>query len=397
MTQDAATSGFPLAALATAVSPTLGPELRLVWDALVQRTPGTDVTQLSAWARVRAAAGFLPLYLTVHRGDSLVGGALILTRRVLPVGAVGYVPYGPLVDPAVADPDVVYRVLADALRQLCRHRLRMLFVQPPEGADDLSAGLLERGFRLSSAQITPPGSIRIDLSEDLADIRRRFGRKLRSWPPRWESHGVAVALGGEQDLPLLVRLMAQTARRQGFTPLSENYVRGLYRELAPGGNVALFIGSVRGEPVAVDLVTVCGEMIRGRLTGFERSGEAARLSVPAAIRWHILQWGKDRGLRWLDFGGLSTPTLHALLDGQGGRVADIPPADQPKLTFGGNPFRYPPPVELVTPAPLRVAYDLAWRSPRGRQVIDFATVALRRGWARRRHEEASAVRSLVEL
>jgi hypothetical protein len=30
-------------------------------------------------------------------------------------------------------------------------------------------------------------------------------------------------------------------------------------------------------------------MIRGRLTGFDRGGEAGRLSVPAAIRWEIIK------------------------------------------------------------------------------------------------------------
>jgi hypothetical protein len=67
--------------------------------------------------------------------------------------------------------------------------------------------------------------------------------------------------------------------------------------------------------------------------------------------------------------------LDALLRGE--PPEHVPPADQPKLTFGGRPFRYPPPVELIGPAPLRVAYDLATRSARGRQVIHRARVALR--------------------
>jgi hypothetical protein len=265
--------------------------------------------------------------------------------------------------------------LADGLRQVCDGPLRILFVQPPEDADPLSHLLLARGFRPSSATIAPPGSIRIDLSEDLAVIRSRFGRRLRSWPNRWRARGVTVAVGDEDDLPLLVRLMACSAQRQGFSALPAAYVRTLYRELAADGAAVLFLGRIDGRTVAADLVTVCGEMIRGRLTGFDRCGEAARLSVPAAIRWEIIRWGKERGLRWLDFGGLSPATLDALL--RGARRERVPSADQPKLTFGGQPFRYPPAVELMNPAPLRVAYDLATRSSRGRQVIHRARVALR--------------------
>lgn len=33
------------------------------WDALVSATPGSDVTQLSAWARLRSNVGYEALYL----------------------------------------------------------------------------------------------------------------------------------------------------------------------------------------------------------------------------------------------------------------------------------------------------------------------------------------------
>ncbi|MDT0352606.1 lipid II:glycine glycyltransferase FemX [Pseudonocardia charpentierae] len=362
-----------------------------VWDALVERTPGTDVTQLSAWARVRASAGFSSLHVLAHRGERLVAGAQLLYRSVPVVGRIGYVPYGPVVDPSADDVEAVWDAIADALRALGRRQLRMLFVQPPEGADAVSAGLIARGFRLSSAGIAPAGSIRIDLSDDLGQIRSRFGRRLRSWPHRWESRGVTVSVGGAQDLPLLAQLMTQSAQRQGFTAPPLAYLETLYRELDGGGHVALFIGYVHGRPAAADLVTVCGDMIRGRFAGFDRYGDAARLSVPAAIRWQIIKWGQTRGLRWLDFGGLSDTSLDALLSSGGGTggggtggggtgggpAGAVAPCDQPKLTFGGTPYRYPPAVEMITPALLRVVYDLARASQRGRRALHWVQVALR--------------------
>lgn len=347
-----------------------------LWDRLVERTAGTDVTQLSAWARVRASVGFDSMHVLAYRGEDLVGGAQLLYRRVPVVGRVGYVPYGPVVDRSAAadEEDAVRGTIADELHMLGRRRLRMLFVQPPEGAEAMGADLVARGFRQSSAGIAPAGSIRIDLTDDLAQIRSRFGRRLRSWPHRWEGRGVTVSVGGACDLPLLARLSAQSAQRQGFTPPPLSYLETLYRELAAGGNVVLFVGYVHGRPVAADLVTVCGDMIRGRFTGFDRGGEAARLSVPAAIRWEIIKWGKARGLRWLDFGGLSAATLDAVV---GGRDAPVPSCDQPKLTFGGTPYRYPPAVEMVTPALVRGVYDLARTSQHGRRALHRAQVALR--------------------
>src|SRR5687767_1614004 len=78
-------------------------ELVSEWDTLVTATDGTDVTQLSVWARVKAAAGYHPTYLLARQGGRLVGGALVLVRRMRPVGQIGYVSYGPIVSADPAD------------------------------------------------------------------------------------------------------------------------------------------------------------------------------------------------------------------------------------------------------------------------------------------------------
>ncbi len=356
-----------------------GPEALSAWDKLVDRTPGTDVTQLSVWAGLRGRVGFTPLYVLAYQAGELVGGAQILTRRFPVLGSVGYLPYGPLIAPDAPAAGEIRRALVDALVVLSRRRLRILFIQPPEGAQDTSDELLRRGFRPSSAGIAPQGSIRIDLTADLAEIRSRFGKRLKSWTNRWESRGVTVRPGTEQDVPLLAELMASSAQHQGYTPLPLDYMTALYRELAATGHVVMFVGEVDGVPVAVDLMSGCGEMVRGRLSGFDRSGEAMRLSVPAAIRWELIKWAKAQGYRWFDFGGLHAETLAALLDGPDHSTDAVPTdsvpsdavhsADQPKVTFGGTAFRYPTAVEMIRPAPLRMAYDLAWRSETGRRLF----------------------------
>jgi lipid II:glycine glycyltransferase (peptidoglycan interpeptide bridge formation enzyme) len=339
------------------------------WDLLVDRTPGTDVTQLSVWAGLRGRVGFTPLYLLAYRAGELVGGAQILTRRVPVLGLVGYLPYGPLVPPGTPAPEDTRRALVDALVTLGQRHLRMLFIQPPEGAQDTSDELLRRGFRPSSAGIAPQGSIRIDLTAELAEIRGRFGKRLKSWTNRWESRGVTVRAGDERDVPLLAELMTSSAQHQGYTPLPLDYMTALYRELAATGHAVLYVGEVDGAPVAADLMTGCGDMVRGRLSGFDRSGEAMRLSVPAAIRWEMIKWAKGQGYRWFDFGGLRPETLSALLEGAERNADTLPTADQPKITFGGTAFRYPTPVEMIRPAALRSAYDLAWRSTTGRRLF----------------------------
>lgn len=349
------------------------PSVLGAWDRLVDSTPGTDVTQLTAWARLRGRVGYSPLYLLAFQAGELAGGAQIMYRRVPVLGNVGYLPYGPVIATTVADRDGICRALGGGLAALGHRRLRMLFVQPPEGADDLSRELLQSGFRVSSAGIAPSGSIRIDLTATEDEIRRHFARRLRSWPKKWTSRGVTVRIGDNHDIPLLATLMTHSARHQEYQPLSIGYLEAMYSGLAITGQAALFVGEVRGEPVAADLVTVCGAMVRGRLAGFDRTGEAARLSVPAAIRWEIIRWAKACGYRWYDLGGLREEVLQALLAGECRHSDSWPSSDQAKVAFGGSPFRYPSAVEMINSIPVRAAYDLSRQWPGGRRLVARAT------------------------
>lgn len=350
-----------------------GPDTGAEWDRLVARTPGTDVTQLSVWARVRAGQRFVPLHLLARRDGVLVGGALVLTRRVRGFGSLGYVPYGPVAGFDDGRAEVV-AALADALASL---RLRMLFVQPPEGAEDVSGALVDRGFRRSAAEIAPTGSMRIDLGTDEAALRAALSRRLRYWTNRWPDRGVTVRLGDERDVPLLVDLMGTAAAARGYPrPPRLDYVTTLYAELARTGNVALFVGEVHGVPVSADLVTVCGDTVRGKLCGFDRDGDGRRLSVPAAARWEIIRWARRSGHRFVDFGGLSEATLCGATAGTRDDES-WPSADRAKMAFGGTAYRYPAPVELIRPWPLRWAYDTAGRSAVGRALVARARIVLR--------------------
>lgn len=350
-----------------------GSKMLSAWDRLVDSTTGSDVTQLTAWARLRGRVGYEPLYLLAFQAGELVGGAQILYRRVPVLGSVGYLPYGPVISPDVVDRNGICRALGGGLAALARRLLRMLFVQPPEGADDLSRELLRRGFRTSTAGIAPAGSIRLDLTSTEDEIRRRFARRLRSWPKKWAARGVTVRIGSNQDIALLATLMTHSARHQDYQPLPVSYLEAMYSELAATGRVALFVGEVSGEPVAADLVTGCGGMVRGRLAGFDRSGEAGRLSVPAAIRWEIIRWAKAGGYQWYDLGGLTEQPLRDLLAGTCHHSDSWPSSDQAKAAFGGSPYRYPSAVEMINPTPLRTAYDLSRRWAGGRRLVAGVT------------------------
>jgi lipid II:glycine glycyltransferase (peptidoglycan interpeptide bridge formation enzyme) len=351
-----------------------GQEALADWDRLVCSTPGTDVTQLSAWARLRGRVGYDPEYVLAYQDGDLVGGAQILRRRLLGVAGIGYLPYGPIVSPTAPDPEPIRHALEDAVVAIGKE-LRMLFVQPPEGGHELSRGLLHGGFRPSLAGIAPAGSMRIDLRGSEEQLRAGAKSRLRPAGKLWATNGVMVRRGDERDIPLLAKLIAYSAQTHGYRPYSVDYLRALYQELT--GQVALFIGEVEGIAVAADLVTICGGMVRGRLVGFDRSGRARHLAVPAAVTWEIIRWTKTQGYRWYDFGGLPEPVLHDMIDLKIRHSPRWPSTTHAKLGWGATPFRYPQPVELIRPNLARIAYDTIRRYDRDQQLTAKARLLLR--------------------
>ncbi|WP_089338129.1 lipid II:glycine glycyltransferase FemX [Blastococcus mobilis] len=353
------------------------------WDNLVCSNPLADVAQLSAWTRIRGLVGYGAMYILVVHGKRLVGGAQIMVRRIPGIGTLGYVPYGPVVSHATEDPDSVHDMIASALAQLSRRRFRMLAVQPPEGAERASEALLAHGFRDSDADVAPAASLRVDLRFDEDHLRRALSKRLRTWTNAWEERGVIVRRGNEQDLPTLAELLAETAEHQGFTPFDIEYLRAMYRELAPAGHLVVFVGEVRGRPVAMTVFTACGTVLKVRLLGLDRSDEGRRLNVPAAVYWNAMKWAKASGYHWFDLGGVLPASVPALLSGGKGDLDALSGPDRYKTRFGGRVFRYPPPVELIPNPIVRAGYDMARQTAAGRHLV---------AWAKRRCRAGNRVR-----
>jgi lipid II:glycine glycyltransferase (peptidoglycan interpeptide bridge formation enzyme) len=367
-----------LAELTVIVTADPDAELVAAWDELVTRTANSDVAQLSAWAAVRRLAGYEPLYVLAVSGATVLGGALLLRRRVRPIGWIGYLPYGPLLaDGSATVQESVRHELVTALDRVARAHTA-LFVQPPDGGDQIALGLLQRGFRFSSAAIAPTATIRVDLNASAHELLSGLSRRLRTWTRQWPERGVTVRVGDERDIPILARLAASTADYQRFTPFPLSYLESAYRGLAAGGHVVLLIGELDGTPVAAELLTGSGGVLKSRITGFDRgSPGAAKLNVASAIIWEAICWAKANGYRYYDFGGLRPESMRMLQAAVPNE--HLPGPDQFKTKFGGEVRSYPPAVEMLASPVVRLGYDVLRRGPWGKRLLDAARKALRAG------------------
>lgn len=119
-----------------------GPDPRLAaWDQLVANTPDNDVARLSTRETAREWSRYEPLYVLAFSGSELLGGVLLLRRRLPDVGWVAYLPHGPvLAEHVSAQRPMVLRRLMQALIPLASQHAA-LFAQPPDGDVDITGEL----------------------------------------------------------------------------------------------------------------------------------------------------------------------------------------------------------------------------------------------------------------
>ncbi|HYE49998.1 MAG TPA: GNAT family N-acetyltransferase [Azospirillaceae bacterium] len=302
--------GFELAAVPyTAAWTWAGPDAG--WDALVGALPGGDLVQSTRWAASRVRLGFRAWRLVVAGPDGqMVGGCMVYATRLLPGCWIASVPRGPLVFGGGAGTAAVVRGLRLMARRL---GIRLLAVQPPEGAAAVERALAEEGFRPGGPAIAPEATIRLAVRRTDAELLAGMSRRRRQNIRKGLLAGFEVREEGDPET--FHRLHRATAARQGFSPVSLANLEAQHAMLAPVGGCAALVARYRGVPVAGRWLTRFGGTVTSKLAGWD-----ARLPVPAhaneAVQWAALLWARREGAETYDFGGFDRTAGEALLGRQ---------------------------------------------------------------------------------
>ncbi|HYF28391.1 MAG TPA: peptidoglycan bridge formation glycyltransferase FemA/FemB family protein [Baekduia sp.] len=302
------------------------------WDAFVAASPGGHHLQTSKWGRVKAAAGLRAARVVLHDATGApLAGAQALVRDLPVVGAVAYVPRGPLAAPG--RPELAAASL-DALGDWARAtRVAWLKVQPPVDRGDLEAVLRERGFRPGTLQTAPAATVRVALagrSEDelLAAMRTTTRRNIRLGQRR----GVTVRPGTRADLRVVHPLLAATAVRQGFAAYGPEYWEAVWDAFAPDGELELLVAEHEGAPVGWVLVVLFGDTAL-----FKIGAWGGGRGVPPAnelLHWTAMCHARERGLAVYDLEGIPPDLARAVAAGQD--IGDPGGVARFKLGFGGD-------------------------------------------------------------
>lgn len=272
------------------------------WDALIQQLPGAHILQSWEWARSKQQNGWSPSLFGWKGASGQPLAAVMILRREfklvpgLPL-CVLYCPKGPTLD--WSNPALVSQVL-DFLQEYTQQQKAIQLkmdpdivlgvgvpgtescVESPEGTRMVSE-LQRRGWQFSTDQIQFRNTVLIDIQRDEDTLLAAMKQKTRYNIRLAQRKGVSVREGTLDDLPLLYRMYAKTAVRDGFVIRHEAYYTTLWREFFEAHMASFLFAEFQNAPIAAIVLFHFAGVARYM---FGMSLDAQRELMPN----HLLQW-----------------------------------------------------------------------------------------------------------
>ena len=278
------------------------------WNSIVLSFPGSHLLQSWEWGQIKSQFGWSLIYALWSHDSSFqlfnqsefskidfangqiasqnIQAAALILQRKIPFGRFAkqlnilYAPKGPLLD--WSDHGLMYRVMGE-LQTLARQQHSIFIkVDPdlrvgtgiPGSANDVTNDdgntfidtLQANKWLISKEQIQFRNTVIIDLSDTEDVLLARMKQKTRYNIHLAERKGVTIRQGGQEDIPLLYQMYAETSFRDGFVIRHEGYYQTVIRTfLANASNdstllptVKLLIAEVDQEPVAAIAIFLFG-------------------------------------------------------------------------------------------------------------------------------------------
>ncbi len=193
-----------------------------------------SVMQSSYWAAVKHGTGWKPYAFEVEDGERQFS-LLVLVKQVLPFWQLAYIPFAPEQSSQTGE---LLKQLAKALRKkLPSSVFALRYDLPFDEVNDQNV-MLYNGprFRTCRESVQPEGTVRIDLHWGYQAVtkgyRDRAKRALRKASQVFE---VGLWGGDGASFKRWYEIYLETAKRDGFSPRSEKYIKAL---LSLDGKVA---------------------------------------------------------------------------------------------------------------------------------------------------------------
>ena len=276
------------------------------WDELVATNPSAgEVFQSKAFANIKKRQGWQPEFWVYETSFGPVY-ALFLTRQVLSVGRIVYIPRGPGV------------INIKQWREICRlnrkfEKNAVLIKMDPPIARDRVKTLPEDLIKVGNIQRSSVNTVVIDLNQSEEELLRSFRQRARRSIRGGKKENLRVidVEPSSSSVAQMWKLYSSTAKRAKLQTRHPKYYHRFWQEFAGSGVGRFFfvLEQNKQEPVAGAFVHWLGQNALYKDGGSRRDTQA---HFSHLLHWQIMRWLTEQGVTKYDLGG--TPPSDRLDD-----------------------------------------------------------------------------------
>ncbi len=292
-----------------------------LWNKLLSNIPNSHILQSSYWAKVKSRVGWKANYLIWKDPEGTVQAAALVLLKEIPIfsrifhSCIMYIPRGPLVD--WTDHSFGKKILNDLIVFARKNKAVFLKIDPditiglglPESKDFqiMDNGqyylkhLEKSGWQYSRDQVQFKNTVIMYLLPSVDDLLSRMKQKTRYNIMLAKRKGVTIRKGYPNDFPVLYRMYAQTALRDGFIIRDEAYYSYVWTLLSEAGMAIPLIAEVDGKPISAIFIFLFAKKayyFYGMSTGDHRDKMPNHL-----LQWEAILLAKSQGCLVYDFWG----------------------------------------------------------------------------------------------
>ena len=254
---------------------------------------------------------------------------LVLRRRLAPAFSLAYVPWGP----ELPD-DVPYQGALEELAKCLKEKLPKdtVFIRfdPPRLLDSDSQSAIPPSFIRAEADIQPPDSVILDLTQPMDSI-------IENMKPKWRYNcklalkkGVKVKLAEKKEIDIFYKLLKETSKRDRIAIHGFEYYKALLENIFNAPEIRMYLAEHEGDVLA-GIVMLFRGLNAVYLYGAS-SGNKRNLMPSYALQLKAIEDAKNFGCKKYDFFGIppgndtshSMAGLYQFKTGFGGKIIHRP-------------------------------------------------------------------------
>ncbi|MEO5927196.1 MAG: peptidoglycan bridge formation glycyltransferase FemA/FemB family protein [Patescibacteria group bacterium] len=305
------------------------------WEVFQTAQPWSQFSQSWAWGEFRISRGQpVKRFALIDDSGAWLAAAQLEYRAKKIVGGFWFAARGPVLSSKISQEEQrnVFRAFVEQLRDQALDQWMFLRFEPPVELGK-PEGLIPMQMRRNDAQ-NPMSTIVLDLVPTIDELQAAMHPKTRYNIRVAAKHGVTTRIGSHaDDVAAFLRLMNETATRDGFSQHDDSYLKTTYEALRSQGMARIRLAEKDGQALSANLEVIYGDTVTYL---YGASSSASRdVMAPYALHWDAILDAKRDGYKHYDFWG-ANPLSKAMFSfkpswegitrfkrGWGGRQVDL--------------------------------------------------------------------------